>query len=92
MDDDNLEQGHHRCRYTIFQSLQHEQHWWVWGQHDLKLGEVAHNAAKTVAKETAQLNNTIADDNKDWFMGIDGEDFGVEMEEDETIIDDDKLN
>ena len=57
--------------------------------HCLKPGEVAHSAAETVAKETAQQNNPVADDDEDPFMGIDDEDFGVEMEEDETIIDDD---
>ena len=41
--------------------------------------EVAHSAAETVAKETMQLND------EDPFMGIDDEDFGVEMGEDETI-------
>ena len=57
--------------------------------HCLKPGEVAHSAAETAARETAQLNNPVADDNEDLFMGIDDDDFGVKMEEDETIIDDD---
>ena len=54
--------------------------------HCLKPEEVAYSAAETVAKETVQLNNTIVDE--DPFMSIDDEDFGVEMEEDKTIIDD----
>ena len=57
--------------------------------HCLKPGEVAHSTAETVTKETAQLNNPVADDDEDPFMGIDDKEFGVEMEEDETIIDDD---
>ena len=57
--------------------------------HCLKPGEVAHSAAGTVAKETEELNNTVADDNEDLFMGIDDKDLGVEMEEDETVINDD---
>ena len=36
-----------------------------------------------------QLNNHVADDNEDPFMGINDKDFDVEMEEDETSIDDD---
>ena len=52
-------------------------------------GEVAQSAAETVAKETARLNNPVADDDEDPFLGIDDEDFGLKMEEDETIIDDD---
>ena len=57
--------------------------------HCLKPGEVAHSTAETVARETAQLNNPVVDDDEDPFMGIDDDDFGVEVEEDETIIDDD---
>ena len=60
--------------------------------HCLKPGEVSHSAAETVARETAQLNNPVVDDDEDPFMGIDDDDFGVEMEEDETIIDDDYLS
>ena len=56
--------------------------------HYLKPGEVAQSAAETVAKEIVQVSNSIADDDADPFMGIDDEDFGVEIEEDETIIDD----
>ena len=56
--------------------------------HCLKPGEVAHSAAETIARETAQLNNPVEEDDEDPFVGID-DDFGVEMEEDETIIDDD---
>ena len=56
--------------------------------HCPKPGEVAHSAAEW-QPDTVQLNNTIADDNEDSFIGIDDEDFGVEMEEDETIIDND---
>ena len=55
--------------------------------HCLKPGEVAHSAAQTVARETAQLNNPIlADgDDEDPFTDLDN-DFGTEVEEDETII------
>ena len=55
----------------------------------LKPGEVAHNAVETVAKLTAQLNNTVEDDDEDPYMGIDHEDFCMEMEEDETITNND---
>ena len=53
--------------------------------HCLRPGEVAHSAAATIAKETTQLNNTVADDDEDPFTGIDDEDFGVEMWENKTI-------
>ena len=54
--------------------------------HCLKPREVAHSTAQNVAKETTQLNNPVADDDEDPFMGIDHEEFGVEIEEDKTII------
>ena len=57
--------------------------------HCLKPGEVAHSTAETVAKEIMQQYNPVADNNENLFMGIDDEDFGVEIEEDETIMDDD---
>ena len=38
--------------------------------------------------ETAQLNNTSADDNEETCVGTDEEDFGVEMQEDKTVIND----
>ena len=45
--------------------------------------------AETVARETAQLNNPILEDgdDEDPFMDLD-DDFGTEVEEDETVIDD----
>ena len=36
-----------------------------------------------------QLNNRVADDDEDPFLGINNEDFDIEMEHDETIVDDD---
>ena len=50
--------------------------------------EVSHSATEAGAKETMELSNPITDD-EDPFMGNDDEDFGVEMEEDKTIILDD---
>ena len=49
--------------------------------HYLKPGKVAHNAAETVvcSQETVQLNNHIADDDEDLYMGVNDKDFDVEL-------------